>query len=111
VLGYAPGSAGESPAPADETLTRTVAMRLALGDVLRLDIVADYREVRPGLLVLALGSGYRTSTSREYNLRQLYGTYTEVLDHPDEDPVMELWQNGRRIGQYSRKGLQVGPER
>jgi serine/threonine-protein kinase len=111
VLGYAPGSAGESPAPADETLTRTVAMRLALGDVLRLDIVADYREVRPGLLVLALGSGYRTSTSREYNLRQLYGAYTEVLDHPDEDPVMELWQNGRRIGQYSRKGLQVGPER
>jgi hypothetical protein len=110
VLGYAPGSAAEPPTPADESLTRTVAMRLALGDVMRLGIVADYQEVRPGLLVLVLGSGYRTSTSREYNLRQLYAAYTKVLGHPDDDPVMELWQKGRKVGKYTRKGLQVGPE-
>lgn len=108
-IGYAPGIAAEAPGPA-ESLTRTAAMRLALSDVVRLQIAASYEEVRPGLLVLVLGSGFRTSTSLDYNLRKLYGAYTELLDYPDNDPLIELWQNENKIGEYGRDGLQVGPE-
>lgn len=109
-LGYSPGITDGPPAPAAPSLTRTVAMRLALSDVMRLDIVADYEEVRPGHLVLVLGDGYRTSTALEYNLRRLYAAYVELLQHPLEDPLMELWQNGRKVGEYTRQGLEVGPE-
>jgi hypothetical protein len=85
-------------------------MRLALSDVVRLRIVASYEEVEPGVLVLVLGSGYRTSTSLEYNLRQLYAAYVDLLNYPEKDPVMELWQNGRKIGEYTRDGPLVRPE-
>jgi hypothetical protein len=85
-------------------------MRLALSDVVRLQIAASYEEVRPGLLVLVLGSGFRTSTSLDYNFRKLYAAYTELLNYPDNDPVMELWQNEDKIGEYTRDGLHVGPE-
>jgi hypothetical protein len=85
-------------------------MRLALGDVLRLQIADSYEEVRPGRLVLALGSGFHTSTSLDYNLRQLYAAYTDLLDHPDDDPILELWQNEDKIGEYTRDGLHLGPE-
>jgi serine/threonine-protein kinase len=108
-VGYAPSIAAEAPGPA-ESLTRTAAMRLALSDAVRLQIAASYEEVRPGLLVLVLGSGFRTSTSLDYNFRKLYAAYTELLNYPDNDPVMELWQNEDKIGEYTRDGLHVGPE-
>ena len=85
-------------------------MRLALGDVTRLDIVAHYDEAGPGRLVLVLGNGYDSSTSVHYNLRRLYTAYVDLLDFPDTNPVMELWQNGKQLGEYTREGLVVGPE-
>jgi hypothetical protein len=85
-------------------------MRLALSDVMRLRIVTSYEEVEPGLLVLVFGSGYHTSTSLAYNLRRLYAAYVDVLNYPEKDPVMELWQNGRKIGEYTREGPLVGQE-
>ena len=108
VLGYAPDVTAEPPAPTTRSLAGTAAMRLALSDVVRLHIVADYEEVRPGLLVLVLGSGYGTSTALEYNLRKLYAAYVDLLEYPENDPVMELWQNGAKIGAYARNGLRVG---
>jgi len=85
-------------------------MRLALSDVMRLQIAVRYEEVRPGVLVLELGSGYAASRSRDYNLQRLYMAYRE-LNYPARYPIIELWQNGEKIGTHSRKGLQVEPTR
>jgi hypothetical protein len=106
-LGYAPNLATEPPPPTPP-LDRTEAMRLALGDVTRLRIVDSYKEAAPGVLVLGLGRGYGTSPSLEYNLGRLYAAYGELLQYPDTDPVMELWLNGRKLGEYTRDGLRLG---
>jgi hypothetical protein len=118
VMGYAPdriaappapheprATGTEAPASVGASLTGTPAMRLALGDVIRLGIAVHYREVRPGRLVLTVGDGYRTSTSLEYNLRQLYAAYAELLSYPRPGPVIELWGQGRQIAEYTRNGL------
>jgi serine/threonine-protein kinase len=118
VMGYAPDRSAAPPAPHVPTatgtgapasvgtsLTGTPAMRLALGDVMRLGIAVHYREVQPGRLVLTVGDGYRTSTSLEYNLRQLYAAYAELLSYPRPGPVIELWGQGRKIAEYTRNGL------
>jgi serine/threonine-protein kinase len=105
VLGYVPMAPAEPSAPLASSLTDTPAMRLALGDVTRLDIVTAYEEVSPGRLVLVVGDGYNTSSSLAYNLRQLYAAYVELLKYPRRSPVMELWRDGRKIGEYTRSGL------
>ena len=111
VLGYAPEEAiGDAATPPAPSLTGTPAMRLALGDVTRLDIVVDYREVRPGRLVLIVGDGYHTSTSLEYNLGKLYAAYLGFLDYPTQSPVMELWRDGKKLGEYTRHGLITASE-
>jgi hypothetical protein len=28
----------------------------------------------------------------------------DLLNYPESDPVMELWQKGRKIGEYTRDG-------
>ena len=85
-------------------------MRLALGDVTRLHIVAHYEEAGPGRLVLILAKGYASSTSVQYHLRRLYTAYVDLLDFPETDPVMELWHTGNKLGEYTREGLVAGPE-
>jgi hypothetical protein len=85
-------------------------MRRALSDVIRLGIVSNYEEVKPGLLVLVLGKGYHTATAVEYNFKQLYAAYIALLNYPDEHPVMELWQRGEKIGEYTRDGMLIGSD-
>lgn len=90
-------------------MTRFVPTRRALSDVMRLKIVSEYEEARPGLLVLALGEGYATGTSVEYNLKRLFAAYEAFLQY-EERAVFELWLDGQKIGEYTRDGLLVGPE-
>ena len=99
----------DEPMPERRALTRFVPTRRALSDVTRLRIVAEYEEARPGLLVLALGDGYVTGTSVEYNLKRLYAAYEAFLQY-EERAVIELWLHGQKIGEFTRDGLLVGPE-
>ena len=94
----------------DAPLTGSPALRLALGDVTRLGIVADYREVARGRLVLTVGDGYRTSSSLKYNLTRLYAAYLQYLGYPMDTPTVELWENGVKIGEVTRNGLRGGAE-
>jgi hypothetical protein len=96
------------PTPEERTqmLQRNTAMRIALGDVTRLDIVSEYQEVGPGVLVLALGDGYLRSASVEYNLLRLHRAYSGFLDYA-LPAVMELWLNGRQVGAVTDDGMRV----
>jgi hypothetical protein len=104
-----PPTASDEPMPERRLLTRFVPTRRALSDVLRLKIVSEYEEARPGLLVLALGEGYTSGTSVEYNLKRLFAAYEAFLQY-EERAVLELWLNGQKIGEFTRDGLLVGPE-
>lgn len=104
-----PPVSSDEPMAERRGLTRFVPTRRALSDVIRLKIVSEYEEARPGLLVLALGEGYSTGTSVEYNLKRLFAAYEAFLQY-EERAVLELWLNGQKIGEYTRDGLLVGPE-
>jgi hypothetical protein len=105
----APPAEADEPMPERRSMTRFVPTRRALSDVTRLKIVSEYEEARPGLLVLALGEGYTSGTSVEYNLKRLFAAYEAFLQY-EERAVIELWLNGQKIGEYTRDGLLLGPE-
>jgi hypothetical protein len=102
----------ESRAAADSARQRDLgmdrAMRQALSDVTRLGIATAYREVRPGVLALTLGEGYSSATSTEYNLIRLQHAYGGFLNY-QVPAILELWRDGRKIGEFTRDGLLVGP--
>lgn len=90
-----------------ETARRLAAdrsMREALSDVIRLRIISEYRETKPGLLSLTIGEGFGTATSLEYNLLRLYHAYRGVLYY-QLPAILELWDDGRKIGEFTRGGL------
>ena len=45
----------------------------------------------------------------EYNLGRLLKAYGAYL-HYSVPPVLELWLNGEKIGEYTNQGLLLGPE-
>jgi len=100
------GRAAPVPPP---PITLHPGVRQALNDLTRLGVVAEYGEYRPGLLILVLGDGYKSSQSVEYNLGRLLKAYGNYL-HYSVPPVLELWLNGEKIGEYTNQGLLLGPE-
>jgi hypothetical protein len=107
VAATAPRPERVKPAEPGRSLTIDREMRQALSDVTRLKIVTEYREVKPGVLALSLGSGYSSATSVEYNLSRLERAYRAFL-HYDVPVVLELWRGDRKIGEYTADGLLVG---
>lgn len=104
-------TSGTSRAPAvpPPPITLHPGVRQALADLTRLGVVAEYGEYRPGLLILVLGEGFRESQSAEYNLGRLHKAYGAYLQYRIP-PVLELWLNGEKIGEYTNQGLLLGPE-
>jgi hypothetical protein len=100
------GRAPSVPAP---PITLHPGVRQALNDLIRLGVVAEYGEYRPGLLILVLGDGYRQSQSVEYNLGRLHKAYGQYLQYR-VPAILELWLNGEKIGEYTNQGLLLGPE-
>jgi hypothetical protein len=100
---------GRTPAVPPPPITLHPGVRQALNDLTRLGVVAEYGEYRPGLLILVLGGGYRESQSVEYNLGRLLKAYGAYLQYR-VPPVLELWLNGEKIGEYTNQGLLLGPE-
>jgi hypothetical protein len=77
-------------------------LRNVLADVIRLGLVSEYREVRPGLLLLMVGNGFTTETLVDYQLGRLYSAYDATQG---DKPTFELWQDGAKIGEYTKGGL------
>jgi hypothetical protein len=55
---------------------------------------------------LALGDGYLSSPSGEYNLLRLHRAYSGFLNYA-MPAVIELWLNGQQIGVITNEGMQV----
>jgi hypothetical protein len=100
---------GRAPAVPPPPITLHPGVRQALNDLIRLGVVAEYGEYRPGLLILVLGDGYRQSQSVEYNLGRLHKAYGQYLQYR-VPAILELWLNGEKIGEYTNQGLLLGSE-
>jgi hypothetical protein len=83
-------------------------LRLALNDILRLQIARTVREPEEGVLRLELGPGFHPVTS-EYNLRMLYAGYVRHRPMREDPPVVELLRDGTRVGRYTDRGLELEP--
>ncbi len=100
----------KAPAPGrfNGELLRNPDLRQALDDVVRSEIGTEYQEVRWGVLRLMIGTGYDGSAVTYY-LNRLWNYYMHASDD-DGTVVIELWQGGRKLGEYTKEGLLVGPE-
>jgi hypothetical protein len=82
--------------------------RLVVGDMLRTELVTTVEQGPPGILRVGVGARFHSHESREYYFRQLasaYHTWTA-----DNNPlVIELWQGGRKIGEYTELAFLIGP--
>jgi hypothetical protein len=98
----------EEAARSNAEILRTPSFREALQDVTRIGLVTGFREVRYGLMHLDLGT-FDSSTPLEYYLGRLHLGYRESTEFHGQ-AVLELWQNGRKLGEFTNDGLLMGPE-
>ena len=78
-------------------------VRSALGNLQRLKIVTGAEEVGPGLVRLSIGT-MAPQAQMEFHISFLQGSYQAALPY-GQAAVVELWRNGSKVGEYTRKGL------
>jgi len=87
----------------DELLVST-RFSQTMTEVLRMGLVAGFRELRRDTLTVDLDDGAFTSDSTGYHLGRLYLAYRDTTDH-DSEGALELHHDGRRVGLYTQRGL------
>jgi hypothetical protein len=103
-LPAAPGVAAQQPTL---DLARDPVLHQAVADARRLGLVGDVRQSELGTLQLTVGPAFTTATSTTYNLGRLYLAYAAYQRGYDGRIVLELMQNGERIGEYGKDGLRL----
>lgn len=116
--GAARDSAAEQPAPdmflpnaPDELVSEGVRSqrRFVVGDMIRAGVASSVEQGPPGILRVGIGPTYHTHGARGFffgKLASAYYTWT-VEGQP---LVIELWQEGAKIGEYTGGTFLVGPE-
>jgi hypothetical protein len=82
--------------------------RFVVGDMLRANVATSVEQGPPGILRVGVERDFRSNTSRELYFRKLASAYYTwaVDEHP---LVIEIWEGGRKIGEYSDGLFQFGP--
>ena len=80
-------------------------VRSALTNLQRLKIVTGAEEVGPGLVRLSIGT-MAPQAQMEFHIGYLQGSYHAALPY-GQDAVIELWRNGSKVGEYTRRGLEL----
>jgi hypothetical protein len=82
--------------------------RLVVGDMLRIDLVRAVEQGPLGILRVGVGEKFHAHHTREYHFSQLASAYyTWTAD--DQPLIIELWENGGKIGEYADQGFRIGP--
>jgi hypothetical protein len=77
-------------------------LKAAIDDLIRLGMVTEYQEIRPGLLHLTVGKGFTEQSAIEFQLSLLDEAYREVSGG---GATFVLFRKGVKIGQYGKEGL------
>lgn len=84
----------------NDQLMENVSFRSTVADVLRLELITGFRELRPDTLTVDLGDEAFTSASAEHNLGRLYLAYRGTTDYSGEG-ALELRHDGGRVGLFA----------
>lgn len=102
-----PSASAREPSPdarARHELEQHQSLALAIGDAIRIGLATDVAEIRPGLLAVSLAPGGLGVPSATYNLQRLYLSYSAATRQRD-DVVLELWDDSKVYGRFTREGL------
>ncbi|MGH7579654.1 MAG: hypothetical protein ACREM9_05740, partial [Gemmatimonadales bacterium] len=114
--------AGPEPAPQDpavvpfqpsapnEIVSEAVRTQrtFVVGDMVRADIATVVEQGPPGVLRVGVGRTFRSHGSREFYFRRLASAYYSWTDE-GRPLVIELWEGGRKIGEYGNDTFELGP--
>jgi hypothetical protein len=69
----------------------------------RLELIAACEEASPGVLRLQVGDKWKRPEA-EYHLNHLFNGYSTHVE-PGQRVVLELWRDGKKVGEYTIDGL------
>ena len=98
------------PSAPDEIVSEGVIAerRLVVGDMLRIGLVATVEQGHLGVLRVQVGEKFHSHHTREFHFAQLAAAYYTWT--ADGNPLLvELWEGGRKIGEYRDEGFRIGP--
>ena len=98
-----PTRATAKPRPRAE-LELDQALRLSIGDALRLGLAQNVAEIRPGVLLVALTPAAMDAPSVRYHLQRLYLAYSAATEHR-RGVALELRHGRELYGWFTRDGL------
>jgi len=98
-----PTRATADPRPRAE-LELDQALRLSIGDVLRVGLAQNVAEIRPGVLLVALTPAAMDAPNVMYHLQRLYLAYSAATEHRS-GVALELRYGRELYGWFTRDGL------
>ena len=81
----------------------------AVGDMIRAGIATVVEQGPPGVLRVGVGRAFHAHASREFHFRRLASAYYSWTGE-GRPLVVELWEGGQKIGEYSNDTFELGPE-
>lgn len=85
-------------------LESDLRLRLVVVDIMRIGIARSVQQPASGVLRLEAGPGFN-SPSLQHHLGRLHSAYWLHDPTRDQPPVIEIYQAGEKLGQYTDKGL------
>jgi serine/threonine protein kinase len=98
-----PTRATADPRPRAE-LELDQALRLSIGDILRVGLAQNVAEIRPGVLLVALTPAAMDAPNVLYHLQRLYLAYSAATEHRT-GVALELRYGRELYGWFTRDGL------
>jgi hypothetical protein len=83
--------------------------RILLADMTRLGIVRDLQQGPPGVLRVAVGDKFSTAGNKDFYFGKLSTAYYAWTE-PGGAIVIEVWDQGRKFGEYADGSFLLGPE-
>jgi hypothetical protein len=81
----------------------------AVGDMRRIGLITTVEQGSPGIVRVGVGRAFHTHQARQYYFIRLASTYYTWKS--DSQPlILELWENGRKIGEYANRAFHIDPE-
>lgn len=99
------------PSAPDEIVSEGVRSqrRFVVGDMIRAGVAGSVEQGPPGILRVGLGPTFHTHGAREFFFGKLASAY-HTWSVEGQPLVVELWEAGSKIGEYTAGTFLIGPE-
>lgn len=106
-----PAEAFFEPSAPDEVVTEDdrIRRRTVVSDMIRLGIITAVQQGPHGILRTAVGESFNMSSTKDLQYRRLAVAYAGWTA-PAQSLVIELWDQGKKIGEFTDGAFLVGPD-